>query len=309
VGVLTPALADRARVIRTYRTRERIEGRSASFPMEGQWFPCRLVVQPAREVEDPEHGRRRIVETGELVAATDDVRVTDEVEVRSHARRDTLEGRGQPAGRAHAQGRRCRRRARGAPGRAARAGGHVVNALRSINRYVAQALGDDFEVRFAVDEANFERPFARVKESTPMTSTPHGARHRDLRQTFSIVAFPLEGLNAESSLVQAKRVETLLLDAFTGRGLDTASYRNGRGHPHRIPLYDYSGLGLREAATDGERVGYLRVIEPLSMSTFSDPADDRLYIVACNLRCGWSEYVGVPIDAPSVERVTVSEGS
>jgi hypothetical protein len=180
-----------------------------------------------------------------------------------------------------------------------------VNTLRSLARYVALALGEDFEVRFAPDEGAFARPCARVTEATPANSTPHGARHRDLRQTCSVVAFPTEGITAESSLIEAKRVERLLLDAFA-KGIDAASFRNGRAHPMRVPLFDYSGVGLREAATDAERIGFMRVVEPPALSTYPDPSDERLYVVTCDVRLGWSECIGVAHDGPLVERVTAT---
>jgi hypothetical protein len=181
-----------------------------------------------------------------------------------------------------------------------------VNVTRSLARYVALALAD-FEVRFAADEASLERPFALVTEATPANSTPHGARHREVRQSFTVVAYPLEGINAESSMIEAKRVERLLLDAFA-KGIDPVGFRRGTGraHPMRVPLVHYTDVGVREAATDAERTGFMRVVEPPAVSVFADPSDDRVYIVACDVRLAWSEYVGVPVEGALVERVTAT---
>jgi hypothetical protein len=81
VGSLTPALRDRARVVRPVKIGPRVEGRTLVEPTHGEWFPARLIVTTAREVED--NGRRRVVEAGELVCATDDVRTSDAIEVES----------------------------------------------------------------------------------------------------------------------------------------------------------------------------------------------------------------------------------
>jgi hypothetical protein len=83
VGSLTGALRDQARVVRPLKLGPRVEGRSYLSPIHGDWFPARLILSPAREVEDEHHGRRRIVESGEVVCATDDVQGTDELEVKS----------------------------------------------------------------------------------------------------------------------------------------------------------------------------------------------------------------------------------
>ena len=169
-----------------------------------------------------------------------------------------------------------------------------MNALRSLTRYVALAL-EDFEVRFAIEEGGFQRPFARVAAATPVHSAAHGARHIELHQAFSITAYPTRGINEESSLLEAARVERLLLVAFA-RGIDQVSYsaRSQRAHPMRVPLFDYTGIGLREAATDLDRIGYLRVLDPPALASSADPALDSAFVVTCDLRVGWTESVAPP---------------
>ena len=181
-----------------------------------------------------------------------------------------------------------------------------MNTLRSLNRYVSLAL-PDFEVRFAVEEGAFERPYARVAAATPVHSTPRGSHHVELRQAFAITAYPTHGINAESSLLEAARVERLLFVAFA-KGIDQASYsaRSQRAHPMRVPLFDYTGIGLREAATDVDRIGYLRVLDPPALESSPDPAWDSAYVVTCDLRLGWSESVAPPPMGEIVESVTAT---
>lgn len=180
-----------------------------------------------------------------------------------------------------------------------------VSVLRSVARYTALAL-PDFEVRFAPDEqAGFERPWARVSAATPVTSSPHGTTHRDMRMTVSVVCFPVAGMNGESSYVEAARIEQVLTDVIT-IGIDPAGFgtRSRRGHPMRIPLFDYRELGLFDPATEAERVGWLRVLDAPGTSTFADPNSDTAWIATADLRVGWSEGILRDPDWPTVERVT-----
>jgi hypothetical protein len=82
VGLLSVAvLTDRARVHRVVAAGPRVEGRTSMADTSLGWFPCRLVLGEAREVEG--EGRRRIVEVGELVSFHEDVRTSDTLEVES----------------------------------------------------------------------------------------------------------------------------------------------------------------------------------------------------------------------------------
>ncbi|MDP1849781.1 MAG: hypothetical protein Q8K79_18490 [Solirubrobacteraceae bacterium] len=116
-----------------------------------------------------------------------------------------------------------------------------MNVLRSIQRTVSVALGPEWEVGSAV-EGTWARPCARVIQATPVHSTPHGARFRDLSQGYSVAAWPVAfAVTADAALAEALRVETLLRDAFT-RGVESAHFRAGRASPLRVPLLDYSAV-------------------------------------------------------------------
>ena len=63
--------------------------------------------------------------------------------------------------------------------------------MRSLKRYVAMALGDDWEIRLGREEGAFERPFARVWQvagsTYPLTG---GSWLSDVVQPFVISAYP-----------------------------------------------------------------------------------------------------------------------
>jgi len=65
--------------VRQARHGERVEGRTAHDDIHGEYFACRVVLGPAREVDD--RGRRKIVASGQLVARTDDLRASDSIEI------------------------------------------------------------------------------------------------------------------------------------------------------------------------------------------------------------------------------------
>jgi len=185
-----------------------------------------------------------------------------------------------------------------------------VNAVRSLAKYLADSvlLGGDWEVRWsgqAAGEEGFERPYCGIVPSTGRATVPLGPLHAEMRQTFSVVAFCVEGLNTDSSMIEAGRVEALLTMAFA-RGHDPVLYsaRSPRAHPRRVPAWDFSEVGLFEAATDADRIAPMRVVETPAFQTIAD--GHGRYCVAGDVRLAWVENVSVPSTRPLVERVAVA---
>lgn len=158
-----------------------------------------------------------------------------------------------------------------------------MNVLRSVSRYVAEALGEDWEIAWS-DDMTFGRPWAKVAASTGVTSNPMGAHDVELRQTVNALAYPLLAVTAEASVMEAERVQRLLLSALTAGVAD--------GWPMRVPLMSYADVPPGQAAS--HRLGYLRVIEAPSVVTYSDPGDDRAHVVAAEVRLSWVESVRRP---------------
>lgn len=85
--MLSAALRDRARVLRKHPTGAKVEGRTPMRTEPGDWFRCRLIIEPAPERED-QQGGRRIVAAASLVTWYVDedgepvqVRASDSLEV------------------------------------------------------------------------------------------------------------------------------------------------------------------------------------------------------------------------------------
>ena len=93
------------------------------------------------------------------------------------------------------------------------------------------------------------------------------------------------------------------------RGTHSGSYRvsTGRAHPKRVPLYDYSGIALTEAATENERDprDFMLVGDDPVIGHLRDAEDDLLYVVTVDLTLWWSRSVSVPFGDQLVEQVTV----
>lgn len=118
-----------------------------------------------------------------------------------------------------------------------------VDALRSLKRYVALALGDEWEVRTSLQEGSFERPSALVKSATGAADTSmHGQGVIEMVEPFVIYLYPEVGDSVDASLVLAGRAQQLLQDAFLF-GVD-------RGRALRVPFYDYDDVAVNAGASD-----------------------------------------------------------
>ncbi len=124
--------------------------------------------------------------------------------------------------------------------------------------------------------------------ATAKTSTPRGPRFAELRQSFSVVCYPVGSISPDATRWEAARVERPLRERFTLRAT-----------PHRIKHYDYIGLSLYAAAPT-DHVGYLRVAEPVTFTTFPDA--EGLFTIAVDLRLAWSEAIAQP-DRPTAVTV------
>ena len=110
----------------------------------------------------------------------------------------------------------------------------MTSALRSLARAVSGALGAEWEIVTSDPEGQFGRPLARITASTPQTSTPHGPRHRDIRQSFAVTAWPTSWTaTPDAAMAEAARVAALL-DTLFNKGTDTTAFHLGRRHPWRV---------------------------------------------------------------------------
>ncbi len=150
----------------------------------------------------------------------------------------------------------------------------------------------DFHVGVSGDAGSYSRPFVAVILAAT-TSTTHGAAYADVRSSYSIVAYPSEGINADGSKSEADRVQRALWVALAA----------GDGtHPHRLPLWDYAATGFFQPGPV-QRVGYVRVVDAPAFSSFTGP--DGLYVVTADLRVSLVERVAPPPAGP----LTVTVGA
>lgn len=152
-----------------------------------------------------------------------------------------------------------------------------IDVLRSLKRYVAIALGEDWEVRLLVEEGTFGRPAAQVMEATGQTIT--GPNHTmDVIQTYMVHAFPVKGSTVMESLLAASEVEDTLVRAFR-IGID-------KGRAARIPLYNYESVPANAGSSDRTPKDFARILD-LEISRTQSPQDELLFTVSAEVRLGW----------------------
>lgn len=148
------------------------------------------------------------------------------------------------------------------------------DAERSIKRWVALALGDDWEVRLWTEVGTFALPYAKVTQAGEVTTTG-GAVFVTQQAAFSVVAWTLPAETVEQAQEQARDVEEALWHAFRGGST-----------PLRVPLLDYDGKGLDQPGEWPADHPVMR-IEDFRMERRNDPDDDRRLTVECSFRANW----------------------
>lgn len=152
-----------------------------------------------------------------------------------------------------------------------------LDILRSLKKYVAQALGEKWEVRLLVEEGTFGRPAVQVMEATGQTLT--GPSHiTDVVQTFMIHAFPVKRSTVMESLIEAAEAEDILVRAFR-IGI-------GEGRTARVPIYDYDDVPHDAGSTTRAKQDYARILD-LEISRTQSPEDELLFTVSAEVRLGW----------------------
>lgn len=153
-----------------------------------------------------------------------------------------------------------------------------MDALRSLKRYLSQALGDAWEIRLSREEGAFDRPFARVWQVAGSTYPLTGGKWlADITQPFVISCYPEPGATVDESLLAAQVVEEQLFHAFR---VGVAP-----GRPLRVPLCSYNGVALDEPGVWYPQA-FMRVND-LSTQPFPDPDDNSLWTVVCDVRLTW----------------------
>jgi hypothetical protein len=180
----------------------------------------------------------------------------------------------------------------------------VTDATRSLARYFALWLGDEWEVRFDAEEHTFKTPFARV-EALSNTIVGEGVNYHAVIQPFSVYAYPeypegTEGSVEESRLI-AMEVAQSLLDALAIGGVDGS-------RPFRVPLYNYDGVALDGGTGSNARTpyDYLRIVRgSTNVDRVPDATDPRWITVVLGFRATWfrrgEQILGKPVQSVQSE--------
>lgn len=171
------------------------------------------------------------------------------------------------------------------------------DAIRSVKKYLAIALGDDWEVRLWSDEGTFAAPLARVAEASPTVYSSHRV-YTDIVQALQIHCYLPPATSTSAALTAAREVKQKLVAAIElGVGL---------AWPRRIPLYDYDGVDDTEVATERSTHDFLRVLD-FSVNSVPETDDPTSVVVVADLRIAWSQQTTIAPVVQTVNSLRVEE--
>ena len=173
-----------------------------------------------------------------------------------------------------------------------------IDVLRSVKRHMALVLGSDWEVR--LDDEMEVVPFCFVSRTTPVTETSPTQHLSTFSMGVRAVCYLGPKASEEEALIALGAVERTVL-----RGLKRGEVGGGRNL--RIPLYDYSAVGMDAAATVDERINddWVR-LTALSLNTLADPEDRRSQSLIVTFTAGWRQVADLDTSGVTVESVTAA---
>ena len=155
----------------------------------------------------------------------------------------------------------------------------LYDAVRSIQHYVSDSLGSEWEVRLAEEPGSWMPPFCAVSRVGALSQSGP-AWYTDVSQTVALHCYPEPGDSIEASITRSLAVEELLHQAF--------NIGVGDGRPSRIPSYDYVGVPEHERSEKREEHHYLAVPkESFSTEQLPDPQNGAWRPVVCTFRVQW----------------------
>jgi hypothetical protein len=174
------------------------------------------------------------------------------------------------------------------------------DALRSLSLYLSDYVlpteAEDWEVRLALDEQTFKRPFCRVGFAGPSQNAIQRTV-TDVVRPFAVHIFPVLGSTPEESTIEASRIEALLETGF--------SVGVGLGHPARVPLWNFDGVAMDVATGTRGPNDYMR-LRDCAIGQAVDPDDERSIVVTCNLRLSWRRSGDLIPSTTTLQRVTAT---
>jgi hypothetical protein len=174
------------------------------------------------------------------------------------------------------------------------------DALRSVRRYVAAALGSPpWRVLLAADPGRLEVPYAVVNEPDGFTQGRNGVETDQLSMPVVVMAYPEQGVRPSESKLAAIRVATVLQDAIT-YGVPDAAVPSVVGHRQMIPLWNYAPedapLPINHQsgnASDRGAQDYVRVADGWSVRVRPEASEDELFVAVLQMRVQWFRGAGL----------------
>jgi hypothetical protein len=190
----------------------------------------------------------------------------------------------------------------------------VPDALRSVRRYIASALGaPPYRVMLTPEPGRFKRPYAIVAAPSGVAEAPGGVDMVQLSMPIVVHVFPLPGERSSVTRILCAYVEQQLHDALAV-GMPDALVPSVRGYRQLIPLWNYNdpdtGVGLPlegEPAISTARGGrdYLRVANGWNVETRPEVSDEKLSVVVAEFRVQWNRPTRLASDGSLLQTVQV----
>lgn len=171
------------------------------------------------------------------------------------------------------------------------------DCLRSLKKYLAELLGDDWEVRLWSDEGTFVEPFARIAEASPTT---YSSRRiwTEITKALQIHLYPPPAASTSEAMTVARDLEQVLV-----RGIELGV---GLAFPRRIPLWDYDGVSLAHGSDTRETYDFMRVTD-FSVNSIPDTDDPNRAVVVADVRVTWPQMTTVDPGHKTVESLAFEE--
>lgn len=172
------------------------------------------------------------------------------------------------------------------------------DVIRSLARYVALALGEDFMVREVNEEGAVTRPGAIIEMASPEARADASTRQvLEVNAGYDIFVYPSLGKVPLESRAIAGRVAGQLSEAIEG-GVD-------EGQPGLIPLYDYEGVPYDQPSEVRRSQDFARVLD-FSVWPKQSPDDELRYTVAAEVRLGWRRDRALPSNARTLQSIRIA---
>lgn len=155
------------------------------------------------------------------------------------------------------------------------------DVLRSLRRYFALILGDQWEVRQWSDEGSFEPPYARVAPAGQAIYTSRRV-YTDIVMPVQVHLYPPPQISSSAAMDVAWDLREVVVQAVEVGQIDVPN----AAWPRRIPLFDYADTPSVHGSDTRNYYDYIKVMD-LSVNTIQDSNVPNAVVVVVDLRLAW----------------------